>query len=142
MCVAVPDLIPRRTDTFSPPSFHPRRITVIINIVTTVMIYVPGISAVYHSILVIPNVLLTSIMACRVYRNTRLIVHHSPELSIPTLNDRNLNIPLSVGHFSPGSGMTGSLGRSEGDLANPEFTGSKRGASKSIPSFQPETAVP
>ncbi|KAJ7337685.1 hypothetical protein DFH08DRAFT_784035 [Mycena albidolilacea] len=117
-------------------------ITVIVNIVTTVMIYVPGISAVYHSILVVPNVLLTSIMACRVYRNTRLIVHRSPELSIPTLNDRNLNIPLSVGHFSPGSGMTGSLGRSEGDLANPEFASSKRGASKSIPSFQTETAVP
>lgn len=106
------------------------------------MIYVPGISAVYHSILVIPNVLLTSIMACRVYRNTKLNVHHSPELSIPTLNDRDPNIPLTVVHFFPGSGMTGSLGRSEGDLENPEFTGSKREASKSIPSFQPETTVP
>ncbi|KAJ7866639.1 hypothetical protein B0H14DRAFT_2732821, partial [Mycena olivaceomarginata] len=64
--------------------------------------------AVYHSILVIPNVLLTSING------------------VPAL-----------GISPPESGMTGSLGRSEGDLVNPEFTGSKRGASKLIPSFQP-----
>ncbi|KAJ7101658.1 hypothetical protein C8R44DRAFT_597240, partial [Mycena epipterygia] len=47
-------------------------IAVILNIVTTLLVYMPGISAVYHSILVIPNLVLTSIMACRVYRNTKL----------------------------------------------------------------------
>ncbi|KAJ7657143.1 hypothetical protein B0H17DRAFT_1021288 [Mycena rosella] len=115
-------------------------ITVIFNIVTTLLVYMPGVSAVYHSILVIPNLTLTSIMACRVYRNTKLIIHHSPELSLPTLNSRDPNIPLSVVHFSSQrSGMTGSPGRSEGELEDTEFTGNKRGASKTIiPSFLPE----
>ncbi|KAJ7629855.1 hypothetical protein B0H17DRAFT_1284071 [Mycena rosella] len=116
-------------------------ITVIFNIVTTLMMYMPGVSAMYHWILAVPNLTLTSIMACRVDRNTKLIIHHSPELSLPTLNDQDPNIPLSIVHFSSQlSGMTRSPGRSEGELEDTELTGNKRGASKAIiSSFPPET---
>ncbi|KAJ7459577.1 hypothetical protein B0H11DRAFT_2059063 [Mycena galericulata] len=47
-------------------------ITVISNIALSVMIYAPGVSPGLRSILALPNVMLTSIMACRVYRHTRL----------------------------------------------------------------------
>ncbi|KAJ6556387.1 hypothetical protein B0H19DRAFT_1071491 [Mycena capillaripes] len=116
-------------------------IAAIFNIVTTLMVYMPGVSVVYHAILVIPNLTLTSIMACRVYRNTKLIIPHSPELSLPTLNDRDPHIPLSVVHFSSQrSGMTGSLARSEGEREVTESTGNKRGALKAnISSFPPKT---
>ena len=58
------------------------------NIITTVMAYVPTSSPVYHGLLIIPNVTLTSMMACRVYRNTMLGLTRGgggDELSLPTL---------------------------------------------------------
>ncbi|KAJ7027324.1 hypothetical protein C8F04DRAFT_1399524 [Mycena alexandri] len=79
-------------------------ITVVTNTVATVMIYVPGVSPLYHSFLIIPNVTLTSIMACRVYRNTKLgVTHGSAELTLPTLNTLGPNgntIPPRVVQFS------------------------------------------
>ncbi|KAJ7719490.1 hypothetical protein B0H16DRAFT_1432714 [Mycena metata] len=79
-------------------------ITVVINIVATVMIFVPGVSPLYHSFLIIPNVTLTSIMACRVYRNTKLgVTHGSADLTLPTLNTLGPSgntIPLRVVQFS------------------------------------------
>ncbi|KAJ7115151.1 hypothetical protein C8R44DRAFT_221494 [Mycena epipterygia] len=56
---------------------HPGRadvqpITVASNIVATLMVYIPSISPVYHGLLVVPKVTLRTIMACRVYRNTKL----------------------------------------------------------------------
>ncbi|KAJ6631315.1 hypothetical protein B0H10DRAFT_1772481, partial [Mycena sp. CBHHK59/15] len=38
----------------------------------TSMIYIPGITPVYHGMFAIPNITLTSIMACRVYCNAKL----------------------------------------------------------------------
>ncbi|KAJ7631508.1 hypothetical protein B0H17DRAFT_897111, partial [Mycena rosella] len=46
-------------------------ISVISNIVVTVMVYV-NVSPLYRGFLAIPNLALTSAMACRVYRNTKL----------------------------------------------------------------------
>ncbi|KAJ7478661.1 hypothetical protein B0H11DRAFT_2028185 [Mycena galericulata] len=76
-------------------------ITVATNILTTLLVFIPGVSLVYRGMFVIPNVALTSIMACRVYRNTRLgITSGSGELSLPTLNSLDPSIPLSVVDFS------------------------------------------
>ncbi|KAJ7100314.1 hypothetical protein C8R43DRAFT_1141352 [Mycena crocata] len=80
-------------------------ITVVSNIVTTVMVYVPSVSPVYHGLLVIPNLTLTSIMACRVYRNTKLgRVGGCDGLVLPTLNSQpsqSQTMQLSVVQFNP-----------------------------------------
>ncbi|KAJ7023377.1 hypothetical protein C8F04DRAFT_1401752 [Mycena alexandri] len=94
-------------------------IAVVANIVTTMMAYVP-VRPVYRGFLVIPNVTLTSIMACRVYRNTILdVIHRSADLTLPTLNTlgRSRNtIPLSVIPFSGQSaGIIGELNTGAND---------------------------
>ncbi|KAJ7660440.1 hypothetical protein B0H17DRAFT_1212621 [Mycena rosella] len=107
-------------------------ITVVTNVVSTLLLYIPTASPVYHGFLVVPSVTLSSIMACRVYRNTKLgITRGSRELSLPTLNvgpTRNLTIPFSVVHFSTEHNqMTGSaLSESDGDGS--DFTGNTSGA--------------
>ncbi|KAJ7686235.1 hypothetical protein B0H17DRAFT_848313, partial [Mycena rosella] len=47
-------------------------ITVVTNIVSMLLVYIPTVSLVYHGFLVVPSVMLSSIMACRVYRNMKL----------------------------------------------------------------------
>ncbi|KAF8166734.1 hypothetical protein K438DRAFT_1856840 [Mycena galopus ATCC 62051] len=47
-------------------------ITVVSNTVTAIMACRPPIGIAYRSLPVLPNVMLTSVMACRVYRHTRL----------------------------------------------------------------------
>ncbi|KAJ7473547.1 hypothetical protein FB451DRAFT_1249509 [Mycena latifolia] len=69
--------------------------TVISNIATSVMVYVPGVSVGSRGLVAVSNVMLTSVMACRVYRNTRLGLSHKPP-SMPgglsaTTNSRSLN---------------------------------------------------
>ncbi|KAJ7660625.1 hypothetical protein B0H17DRAFT_954025 [Mycena rosella] len=108
-------------------------ITVVTNIVAILLVYIPTVSPVYRGLLSVPNMTLTSIMACRVYRNTILgIMRGSRELSLPTLNDvgpnGNLAIPLSVVQFSTEyNQMTGSA-LSEGNVDGSDFTGNTSGA--------------
>ncbi|KAJ6529024.1 hypothetical protein DFH09DRAFT_1371092 [Mycena vulgaris] len=72
----------------------------------------------YYMIMVVMNgaTILLFLMACRVYRSTRLSIPGSWELSLPTLNSIgpswNLTIPLSI--VTQHRGMAGSV-RSEGD---------------------------
>ncbi|KAJ7626747.1 hypothetical protein B0H17DRAFT_851854, partial [Mycena rosella] len=47
-------------------------ITIVTNVVATLLVYIPTTSPVYHGLLSVPNVTLSSIMACRIYRNTKL----------------------------------------------------------------------
>ncbi|KAJ7782255.1 hypothetical protein DFH07DRAFT_728155 [Mycena maculata] len=47
-------------------------ITVVTNVVALVLLCVPGLGPAYSSFLFVPNVMLTNMMACRVYRHTRL----------------------------------------------------------------------
>ncbi|KAJ6537496.1 hypothetical protein DFH09DRAFT_1400206 [Mycena vulgaris] len=47
-------------------------ITVLSNIALSVMVYAPGVSPGSRSLPVVLNLMLTSVMACRVYRHTRL----------------------------------------------------------------------
>ncbi|KAJ7744696.1 hypothetical protein B0H16DRAFT_1727256 [Mycena metata] len=104
-------------------------ITVVANIVATVMIFVP-VSPVYHGFLVIPNVTITSIMACRVYRNTKLgITRGRGDLTLPTLNTVAASgntvpgVHLSGVRFpSQHTGITGELrtGANESDFTEHE----------------------
>ncbi|KAJ6527994.1 hypothetical protein DFH09DRAFT_1045624 [Mycena vulgaris] len=89
--------------------------TVVSNIFTTVMVYVPNANPLYHGLLIIPNVTLTSIMACRVYRHTKLgFTRTGEELVLPTLNPRaseHQSIQLSAVDLSPErTAMTRSAG--------------------------------
>ncbi|KAJ7301962.1 hypothetical protein DFH08DRAFT_759861 [Mycena albidolilacea] len=80
-------------------------ITVVTNVITTAMVYIPTTRPLYRGLLVIPNVAVSSIMACRVYRNTKLgLTHGNMDLVLPTLNpsaSESRSIPLSVVHFCP-----------------------------------------
>jgi hypothetical protein len=75
------------------------------NVITTAMVYIPTTRPLYHGLLVIPNVAVSSIMACRVYRNTKLgLTHGNMDLVMPTLNpsaSESRSIPLNVVHFCP-----------------------------------------
>ncbi|KAJ7099294.1 hypothetical protein B0H15DRAFT_944706 [Mycena belliarum] len=65
-------------------------ITVAVNIVAAVLVFLTSVGSIYHGLLAIPSVTLTSIMACRVYRNTKLgITRRRDELTLPTLNPTN-----------------------------------------------------
>jgi hypothetical protein len=94
---------------------------VVSNIVTTVLVYAPTSSSLYHGLLVIPNVTLTSMMACRVYRNTMLGLTRGGgmELSLPTLASGHQSIQISGVYFSPQrSGTTaGDVSHSTGELS-------------------------
>ncbi|KAJ7202675.1 hypothetical protein B0H12DRAFT_1035933 [Mycena haematopus] len=59
-------------------------ITVVGNIVTAIMVYFPGIEVGYRSLPVIPTMTLTSVMACRVYRHTRLDLAQRQSFIWPT----------------------------------------------------------
>ncbi|KAE9407912.1 hypothetical protein BT96DRAFT_850093 [Gymnopus androsaceus JB14] len=47
-------------------------VTLVGNLLTTILYYGFGIRPIYRDLLVIPNIMLTNIMACYVYRNTKL----------------------------------------------------------------------
>ncbi|KAJ7864447.1 hypothetical protein B0H14DRAFT_2736316 [Mycena olivaceomarginata] len=99
--------------------------TVISNITVTIVAFIPSISPVHRSFLVVPNVAIMSIMGCRVYRNTKLKIDHGdPELSLPMVNPMGPNrntIPLTVVQFA--SYHTGGpLKQLEGDESVPWAT--------------------
>ncbi|KAJ6533990.1 hypothetical protein DFH09DRAFT_122872 [Mycena vulgaris] len=76
-------------------------ITAVTNCVTILLVYIPSTvldaDSIYHGVMVLPSMTVLSIMACRVYRNTKLRVSG---LSLPTVNSggpgRDLTTPLSV----------------------------------------------
>ncbi|KAF8160246.1 hypothetical protein K438DRAFT_1619544 [Mycena galopus ATCC 62051] len=75
-------------------------ITVVSSIVTFVLLCFPGVPIVYRSILVIPNMMLTNVMACRVYRHTRLDLAQQSFL-LPTIHGEDLagNIKVELAPF-------------------------------------------
>ncbi|KAJ7932845.1 hypothetical protein B0H13DRAFT_2515311 [Mycena leptocephala] len=93
-------------------------IVVLSNLVATLLLYLPTIPLIYRGSLVIPNVVLTSVMTCRVYRNKALGVGRSPQYSVPTLNrtpDGN-TLPLSTVQFQNTQNTTSDI--SNGELAS------------------------
>ncbi|KAJ7895659.1 hypothetical protein B0H14DRAFT_2558706 [Mycena olivaceomarginata] len=114
---------------FSGANLH--AITILSNTVTISLVYAAGVSAIYHGTMSIPNVALTSIMACRVYRNATL--HPRPKAGAVELSATShprsvgtprINVPLN-GHASsleetwkapvqsPGNGATQGFAKSE-----------------------------
>ncbi|KAF8214793.1 hypothetical protein K438DRAFT_1660350 [Mycena galopus ATCC 62051] len=80
-------------------------IACISNIATTAMAYATRLNPIYRAMFLIPEVALTSIMACKVYRDTKLHYHRNTPVSIPLANDSSLGrfaVPLSpVGQSDP-----------------------------------------
>jgi hypothetical protein len=68
---------------------------VLVNIFSSLMLYFP-VAPAYHGLLTTPSVTLTSIMACRVYRRTRL--GDMPFHSDPTLFTVNTLGPGGTHH--------------------------------------------
>jgi len=59
-------------------------VTVVANLLTSIMIYAPGLGAVYRSMFSVPSVMLTNVMACYVYRNTKLGLMRDPATLVTT----------------------------------------------------------
>ncbi|KAJ6497369.1 hypothetical protein C8R45DRAFT_982680 [Mycena sanguinolenta] len=57
------------------------------NVTVVCLVSSPHVSPVYQGMIAIPNIALTSIMACRVYRNAKLHYMHILQMSMPTLGD-------------------------------------------------------
>ncbi|KAJ7434527.1 hypothetical protein B0H11DRAFT_1752852 [Mycena galericulata] len=95
-------------------------ITVVTNIVAFVLLCVPSLGPTYSSFLVVPNVMLTNMMACRVYRHTRLELGQQLFL-FPTIQRSNLaqNIGVELGaqsdslHFASETGTDCEVGEIE-----------------------------
>jgi len=74
---------------------------VISNIATSIMIYT-HVSTGYHALLALPNITLTSVLACRVYRRTRLGLTQDSDMMLPSSNPRgNMNATLPLNIISP-----------------------------------------
>ncbi|KAF7362523.1 hypothetical protein MVEN_00600200 [Mycena venus] len=79
-------------------------ITILSNI-TTISLVFGAVSPIYHGVMSIPNVALSSIMACRVYRDAKLHYAHIPHLSVPVITastneDPGVIVPLSAPRLS------------------------------------------
>lgn len=68
------------------------RTTITTNLVFVLLLYTKGISGSFKAILSLPNMVLMNVMACRVFRKTRLSLYE-PE-SLPT--SVQFRFPLSV----------------------------------------------
>ncbi|KAJ7128707.1 hypothetical protein C8R44DRAFT_778543 [Mycena epipterygia] len=87
-------------------------IVVISNVATCALIWAPGINTGYRAVLAIPNITITSVMACRVYRNTRLRLAQEPDIIVPSSNmGGNINGTLPLRFVSP-------AGQAESDVVN------------------------
>ncbi|KAJ7128684.1 hypothetical protein C8R44DRAFT_701111 [Mycena epipterygia] len=87
-------------------------IVVISNVATCSAIWAPGISTGYRAVMAIPNITITSVMACRVYRNTRLSLVQEPDNILPFSNmGGNINGTLPLNFVSP-------AGQAESDVVN------------------------
>ncbi|KAJ3878283.1 hypothetical protein F5051DRAFT_352252, partial [Lentinula edodes] len=86
-------------------------VTVMANLLTTIMVYAPRVSPVYRSMFSIPTVMLTNVMACYVYRNTKLGLMRDPSTlimarSITHKDNNSNNQPLSQHIALPKEGIS------------------------------------
>jgi hypothetical protein len=109
------------------------RITVIFNLLATLLGLIPQLSPVYKGLFTIPSITLTSILTCRVYRRTRFgVMRFHSDLTLPTVYPLGpggiLAIPLSVVQFcteSSGAADSGDGSDSTGDTSATLSTPSK-----------------
>ncbi|KAF7358206.1 hypothetical protein MVEN_00869100 [Mycena venus] len=75
--------------------------TVVTNITTSVMIYAP-VSPLYRSIPAVPNLMLNTLMACRVYRHTRLmLVQESRSVAVENVGTGARTTTIHFGYPVP-----------------------------------------
>ncbi|KAJ7128703.1 hypothetical protein C8R44DRAFT_667079 [Mycena epipterygia] len=79
-------------------------IVVLSNVATCATLWAPGLSTAFRSVLTMPNITITSMMACRVYRNTRLELAKQTNIITPSSNlGGNINGTLPLNFASPAS---------------------------------------
>ncbi|KAF8180752.1 hypothetical protein K438DRAFT_1841758 [Mycena galopus ATCC 62051] len=76
-------------------------ITAVSNIVSFLLVCLPGVALAYRSLLTIPNMMLTNVMACRLYRHTRLELAQQSFL-FPTV-DLDTHSTCYISHCEVGS---------------------------------------
>jgi hypothetical protein len=72
-----------------------RRITLISNLVTVVMVFDTSVPIPMRSMCATPNIVLTNIMACRVYRRTKAGLFRESEISTTNMSAKN-RLPVAV----------------------------------------------
>jgi hypothetical protein len=91
---------------------------VLSNLVATLLLYLPTVPLIYRGCLAIPNVMLTSVMTCRVYRNKVLGVGLSSEQSVPMLSRTPGENPLPSSTAQSHSTQNTTSDMSSGGLAS------------------------
>jgi len=90
------------------------------NLVTVILLYLPGVPPVYRTVSAIPDTVLMNAMACRVFLHTKLQVGHFKEPyisnSLSPNGPKNWNIPPSSAVIA--HGPLPSTNRDEGAKAN------------------------
>ncbi|KAK7057818.1 hypothetical protein R3P38DRAFT_2843168 [Favolaschia claudopus] len=75
-------------------------IVVFMTIFSAIILFIPSVPAVYRVLPLIPNATLSSVMACRVYRNKLLGIRRLPEWTLTmNLSPEEHTIPLSAVQF-------------------------------------------
>jgi hypothetical protein len=76
------------------------RITVVSNITASVMIYAPGVGPTYRSLASPPNLMLSTLMACRVFRHTKLVLsqNNHPSFNVGAASDSDNTRSLHLAH--------------------------------------------
>jgi hypothetical protein len=91
------------------------RISVVSNIVVAVMVYAPALDPVQHGILALPNAMLTSVMACRVYRNARLgLLTESG--NVPSSEESGISVRFTPPRSREGTTTMEAIGNKDGVL--------------------------
>ncbi|KJA14649.1 hypothetical protein HYPSUDRAFT_150082 [Hypholoma sublateritium FD-334 SS-4] len=96
-------------------------ITLASNMVTVIMVFDTSVPIPLRSMCATPNIVITSIMACRVYRRTRAGFFRESELSTTTMLDKNRK-PVSPSHIRVDIELRNDIGRHNahsGDTALP-----------------------
>ncbi|KAJ7802552.1 hypothetical protein B0H13DRAFT_1672156 [Mycena leptocephala] len=75
-------------------------ITVVSNITASVMIYAPGVGPTYRSLASPPNLMLSTLMACRVFRHTKLVLsqNNPPSFNVGAASDSDNTRSLHLAH--------------------------------------------
>ncbi|KAJ7284421.1 hypothetical protein C8J57DRAFT_1216857 [Mycena rebaudengoi] len=90
-------------------------ISVVSNIVVAVMVYAPALDPVQHGILALPNAMLTSVMACRVYRNARLgLLTESG--NVPSSEESGISVRFTPPRSREGTTTMEAIGNKDGVL--------------------------
>jgi len=80
---------------------------------TVIMLYIKDVPVSYRTMFTVPNIMLMNIMACRVFRNTKLGVFHENTFNTckSTIKEDRFTVPFSL---TSGNGASASAGERQG----------------------------